>query len=53
MIAEKTLVIYNSKRKEIIAEIEAGWEYFTNEDVFEGSLEQFQEKNPEYGGERE
>lgn len=41
MIADTTKVLYNSEEKKVIMEIQAGWEYHSNAEVFDGNLEEF------------
>lgn len=42
MIAEKSIVIYNEKTKEVIAVVPIGAEYHTKEKIFEGTLLEFE-----------
>lgn len=48
MIAETILVLYNSEEKKVIAEVQPGWEYHSNADVFIGTLEEFMNQHPDY-----
>lgn len=48
MIAETTIVLYNSVDKKVIAEVRAGLEYHSNAEVFIGTLEEFMDQNPDY-----
>lgn len=48
MIAETTIVLYNSQDQKVIAEVRAGLEYHSNAEVFEGTLEEFMNQNPDY-----
>lgn len=48
MIAETTIVLYNSDEKKVIMEVQAGWEYHSNSEVFEGPLHEFMNQYPDY-----